>query len=164
MAYWLQRFRLAGLLFVAMQVSIFSVLAFLVVRIRGETWAPGLFLAIPLVLLMFSYLFCFCALVGLLTRYTIASLLLTILMWLFIFLTHTAETGFLLTFKVRQDQSVAIRQTDIERKETALAALKAQPVPEDGVRVGLTALGHAVASELAARVSASMAARIAAMP
>src|SRR5262249_47022240 len=101
---------LAALLFVALQVGLFSVLAFLVVGIRGESWVPELFLAIPLVLLMFSYLYSFCALIGLLTRSTIAALLLTILVWVLIFMTHTAETGVLLTFKVRQDQSVAIRE------------------------------------------------------
>jgi hypothetical protein len=118
---------LAGLLFVAMQVSIFSVMAFRGCRVARRRWVPRLFLAIPLVLLMFSYLFSFCALIGFLTRSTdrgpaadhpdVAVHLPA---------PHRGNR-ILLTFKVRQDQSVAIRQNRLDRKEAALTALKNQP-------------------------------------
>lgn len=91
-----------GLLFVTLQVAVFSLGAFLVIGIRGESWEPRIFMSIPLIVAFFSYLFAFCALVGLITRSTIASLLVTILLWVAIFLVHTAEASVLLGLKERQ--------------------------------------------------------------
>jgi len=71
-----------GLLFTALQVTVFTAASFVVIGVRGGSWEPGLFLAIPLVVLFYSYLFSFCALVGLITRSTVASLLLTLLFWM----------------------------------------------------------------------------------
>ena len=82
---------LTGLLFMGLQVTVFATLAFLVIGIRGGSWEPWIFVSIPLVVLFFSYLFCFCALMGLFTRSTIASLLLTMLFWFFIFGINSAE-------------------------------------------------------------------------
>lgn len=82
---------LTGLLFMGLQVTIFATLAFLVIGIRGGAWEPWIFISIPLVVLFFSYLFCFCALMGLFTRSTIASLLLTMLFWFFIFGINSGE-------------------------------------------------------------------------
>lgn len=82
---------LAGMLFVALQVTLFSVGAFLVIGIRGQDWEPRIFLAIPIVVCLFSYLFSICVLIGLLTRSTIASLLLTLLVWFFIFLLNIGD-------------------------------------------------------------------------
>jgi ABC-type transport system involved in multi-copper enzyme maturation permease subunit len=72
---------LAGLLFVALQVTVFALMSFLVLGLRGGLWEPGLFAAIPLVLVFFSYLFGICALLGVWTRSTVAALLLTLLAW-----------------------------------------------------------------------------------
>jgi ABC-type transport system involved in multi-copper enzyme maturation permease subunit len=72
----------AGLLFVTLQVTLFTVASFFVLGIRGGLWQPGLFLAIPIVVLFFSYLYAICVLLGILTRSTVAALLLTILAWL----------------------------------------------------------------------------------
>jgi len=85
----------AGLLFVALQVTVFTVACFLVLGLRGGTWVPWIFLAIPLVLCFFSYLFAFCVLFAVLTRSTIASLLLTILVWFGLFLVNIAESSLL---------------------------------------------------------------------
>jgi len=86
---------LAGLLFVVLQVTVFSVAAFFIVGIRGKFWAPGMFMAIPIIALFFSYLWAVCVLCGLLTRSTIASLLLTILVWGIIFGIHFSEVRLL---------------------------------------------------------------------
>ena len=80
-----------GLLFVTVQVSVFTIASFLLVGIRGGAWEPWLLLAIPLVVVFFSYLYCVCALIGLLTRSTIVSLLVTMLFWLAIFGIHSGE-------------------------------------------------------------------------
>lgn len=80
-----------GLLFVGLQVAVFTTASFFVIGIRGGAWEPALFLAIPVVLAFFSYLFSVCVLLGLLTRSTIASLLLTLLFWFFLFCLNTTD-------------------------------------------------------------------------
>lgn len=81
----------AGMLFVTLQVTVFSLASFLVIGFRGHFWEPRLFLAIPIVAVLFSYLFSVCVLLGLLTRSTIAALLLTLLFWFFVFILNAAD-------------------------------------------------------------------------
>src|SRR5207237_9963707 len=64
---------------------------FLVLGLRGGAWEPALFLAVPLVVLMFSYLFAVCVLLGVLTRSTVAALLLTLLFWSALWAVHQSE-------------------------------------------------------------------------
>jgi ABC-type transport system involved in multi-copper enzyme maturation permease subunit len=85
----------AGLLFVALQVLVFSVASFLVLGVRGGTWEPRVLLAVPIVVCFFSYLYCVSVLVGVTTRSTIAAILLTVLAWGFMFLLSSAEVGLL---------------------------------------------------------------------
>ena len=85
----------AGLLFVALQVLVFAVASFLVLGVRGDMWEPRLFLAVPIVVCFFSYLYCVSVLVGVTTRSTIAAILLTVLAWGFMFLLSSAEVGLL---------------------------------------------------------------------
>ena len=80
-----------GLLFTALQVSVFAVLAFLVLGLRGGVWELGIFVVVPLMVVFFSYLFAVQALVGLVTRSPIASVIVTLLFWIFIFLVHSGE-------------------------------------------------------------------------
>lgn len=82
---------LSGLLFVALQVSVFSLIAFFVMGLRGGIWKPAIFLAIPIVLTFFSYLFGVLVLLGVLTRSTLAALLVTILFWLMIAIIGKSE-------------------------------------------------------------------------
>ncbi len=72
---------LTGLLFSGLQVTVFSLASFVVIGLRGNAWEPGLFLAVPIVVLVYSYVFSMCALLGMVTRSTVASLLLTLLLW-----------------------------------------------------------------------------------
>lgn len=94
-----------GLLFVALQVTVFCTASFFVLGIRANVWEPSLFIAIPLVIAFFSYLFCVCALIGLITRSTIAALIFTALFWFGLFAVNTAEQG-LLTFRMFTEQRV----------------------------------------------------------
>ena len=80
-----------GLLFTALQVSVFAVLAFLVLGIRGGVWELGIFVVVPLMVVFFSYLFAVQAVVGMVTRSPIASVIVTLLFWIFIFLVHSGE-------------------------------------------------------------------------
>ncbi|MEO1009134.1 MAG: ABC transporter permease [Planctomycetota bacterium] len=102
-----------GLLFTALQVAVFSAGAFLVIGIRGGDWEWSIFLAIPIVTVMFSYLFAFCTLLGIITRSTIAALLLTGLAW-----------GALIIYNRTEETIVAFNATAEVRLERAAASLE----------------------------------------
>ncbi|MGE3109638.1 MAG: ABC transporter permease [Phycisphaerales bacterium] len=109
---------LAGMLFVTLQVVIFTLGAFLVIGLRGNTWQLGLFWAVPFTVAVFSFLFSVCVLLGMVTRSTIASLLLTLLVFFGIWAVHTVESS-LLTFRTRSEMR-------LEKGERAVAQLQEQ--------------------------------------
>ncbi len=121
-----------GLLFVALQIACFCAASFLVIGIRGGAWEPGIFLAVPIVVLFFSYLYCFCVLVGVWSRSTISAILLTLLFWLCIFGVHTTEVT-LLTLKIADDNSAARLDRQIDATQNSLAEAKhsAATLPSD---------------------------------
>jgi ABC-type transport system involved in multi-copper enzyme maturation permease subunit len=121
----------SSLAFVGLQVGVFSAASFVLLGVKADAWEPAVLLAIPLVLVFFSYLFCVCTLLGLLTRSTIAALLLTLLFWLLLFCVHAAESG-AMSFKLMAEQGVAENQRLIERNEAALARM-AEAKPDAGV-------------------------------
>ncbi|MBL0926507.1 MAG: ABC transporter permease [Phycisphaerales bacterium] len=116
---------LTGLMFVALQVGLFTGACFLVIGLRGGVWEPGLFVAVPLVLFFFSLLFCVCVLIGMVTRSTVAALLLTILFWLVLFLVDLGETSLHL-FRQRGDLIVQRGEALLERRRAELADLTAE--------------------------------------
>lgn len=135
----------AGLLFVTLQVTLFSVACFLVIGLRGGAWEPGLFMAIPLMVCFFSYLFSMCVLLGVVTRSTVAALLLTLLFWFFVYGLGAAENT-LLTFRTMEEQGVtrmdmhdpsfrdrrpASRQPQRSRPPRAASAAESPPVKMD---------------------------------
>jgi hypothetical protein len=122
-----------GLLFVALQVTIFTVLSFVLMRWRSGLWEPGLFLAIPIVVCFFSYLFAVQVLFGMLTRSAIASLLLTMLVWFFVFAVHFAEVR-LAAFKVvkeRQREQWQQRAAELDAQIKAMDAKRTAPDQPD---------------------------------
>jgi hypothetical protein len=127
---------LTGLLFATLQVGVFTVASFLVIGVRGGTWEPSLFLAVPVVVCFFSYLFAVCALLGVLTRSTIAALLLTLLFWFALFVVNTADNallGFRTRFETERDSYVASIDRSREAAGRILTARRAEsddPAPE----------------------------------
>jgi ABC-type transport system involved in multi-copper enzyme maturation permease subunit len=109
---------IGGLLFVAVQVGIFTLGAFFAAGWRIDVWDPAIFLAIPLVTLFYSYLFCVNILAGIITRSTLTALLATLLFWFATFSIH--ETDKILT------ASVIRFQTTVTRAETRVAELEAE--------------------------------------
>lgn len=110
---------LGGLLFVALQVTVFSGASFLVLGIRGGVWEPGLFISIPIVVIFFSYLFAICVLLGLITKSTIASLLLTLLIWFGLFILNSGD-NVLLFMKTTNEQKIAAIERSIEINERSI--------------------------------------------
>ena len=100
---------MAGLLFVTLQVTVFCLASFLVIGLRGGAWEPRLFVAVPVVVCFFSYLFAMCAFLGVITRSTLASLLLTLLFWFGIYAVGAAENA-LLMFKTMDEKGVTREQ------------------------------------------------------
>jgi len=119
---------LAGLMFVTFQVVVFTAMCFLVIGWRGGAWEVGLFIAIPIVVCFFSYLFCVCVLFGILTRSTLASLLLTFLCWFAFWIIGTAEetTRMFVTLE-RHHVSFAELQAESQARQNPAAAPGAQP-------------------------------------
>lgn len=111
---------ITGLLFAGIQVAAFSLAAFLVIGIRGEEWVFSLFLAIPLVVLFFSYIYVISAFVGLLTRSTIASILAALAFWFLAIFPAGATEMILLEQRVTYDQAVLILSTEREAQQAAL--------------------------------------------
>jgi len=101
-----------GLMFVALQVGAFSIGSFLAIGIRGGVWEPNLFLAIPIVLALFSFLFSVSATIGMITRAAMPALLITCLLWSVIFLMNLADAS-LLMFKVNSEILVEQREERI---------------------------------------------------
>lgn len=83
---------LGGLLFVLLQVGLFALGVFLCVGWRVGQWNWSIFSAIPLVVIFFSYLYGFNVLMNVLTRSSLASVLLTILFWFMIWGVQQAES------------------------------------------------------------------------
>ncbi len=120
---------LGGLLFVAAQVAIFSLGCFLVIGFRAGTWAFSVFLAVPIVTLMFSYLFAFSTLVGVWTRSAVASILLTVVLWLLIWVVGLVNSG-LIAARVTHEVWVTYLDEQIQKIEANPSLT--QPAEADG--------------------------------
>lgn len=110
----------SGLLFVTLQVVVVIAGSFLVLGLRGHEWRPTLFWGIPIVVCFFSYLFALCVLLGMLTRSTIAALLLTILFWTMFALLDRAEPQLLTARNMYESQG----NYNTRRAETAEANVR----------------------------------------
>lgn len=142
----------AGLLFVTLQVAVFCLASFLVLGLRGGVWEPGLFVAVPFVVCLFSYLFSVCVLLGVLTRSTVAALLLTLLFWFSVFSVSWGEQ-MLLVFSKFQQQGVDLTDPVESQKLTAKMrearkiegpAQQAEELPEPKEESGALATAHRV--------------------
>lgn len=72
---------LASMVFVLLQAILFVGLTFLVMGFHWKVWVPGYLLSIPLLVLLFSYVYCVSVLVAVKTRSTVAAILLSIGVW-----------------------------------------------------------------------------------
>jgi hypothetical protein len=129
-----------GLLFVALQVSAFSAASFLVIGIRGGIWEPGLFLAVPLAVLMFSYLFGVCALAGVLTRSTVAAMLITLAFWFAMAGMQYGER-LLLIAQTADEANAAQLDRQIADTEAEIASTPPQTQPQSQPSADPTAAG-----------------------
>ncbi|HEY3242684.1 MAG TPA: ABC transporter permease subunit [Phycisphaerae bacterium] len=73
---------LGSMVFILMQATLFVALTFVVIGLRWRAWLPGYLLSIPLMVILFSYLYGVCALVGVMTRSTATAILVSLAAWL----------------------------------------------------------------------------------
>lgn len=114
---------LGGLLFVVLQTTVFAIAAYIVLGLRVGDWRPSLFLIIPLATLLFSYLFSVCVLVGVLTRSTIAAILVTCIFWLLCFAVNKVEQGLFVGRTITTAQAKAYER---QAQEADADLIKAQ--------------------------------------
>jgi len=70
-----------SLLFVAIQVGLFMLIVFIALRWRVGEWNFSVFWYVPLILLVFTYLYSFMVLIAVKTRSVMTALLLTLVLW-----------------------------------------------------------------------------------
>lgn len=92
---------LGALVFVFLQAVIFVVLTFVVIGTRWHFWLFGYLWLIPLVVVLFSYVFSLSALFGVLTGSTVTTLMLTMLVWIGFFWVPQTAYG---VFKLHGEQ------------------------------------------------------------
>ncbi len=72
---------IGSLFFVAIQVLLFVGIVFLALKWRIGTWNPSVFWYVPLILLVFTYLYSFMVLIAVKTRSVMTALLFTLMLW-----------------------------------------------------------------------------------
>lgn len=80
-----------ALLFMGVQASLFAVIVFFAIKFRVGYWVPSVFWSVPILLLVFSYLYSITVLIGIKTRSVMAAVLLTVLFWFTCFLGQFGE-------------------------------------------------------------------------
>jgi ABC-type transport system involved in multi-copper enzyme maturation permease subunit len=83
---------IGALLFIAVQAVLFAVIVFFAIRWRVGTWNPTVFWSVPVVVLVFSYLFAVLVLLGIKTRSVMASVMITLLVWFTCFIAQIGES------------------------------------------------------------------------
>lgn len=81
----------SGLMVAFILSAIAAVMVFFTLRWRVDLWHWPVFYSVPLSVVLYSYLYAICVLLGVWLRSTLAALLLTLLAWLLIFSLRTAE-------------------------------------------------------------------------
>lgn len=84
----------ATMVFVLLQATIFVGVTFLVMGLRWGVWRPGYLLSVPLVVLLFSYVYCVSVLVAVKTRSTVAAILVSLGAWVCFAMIHNAPLVF----------------------------------------------------------------------
>lgn len=109
---------LGAFLFVLLQTTIGVVIAFLLLGVKMDIWVPTMLWAIPLLLVQFFYLYSISAFVAVLTRSTLASLLLSVLFWVVIAIGQFSSNQI--------DEMLAQARMDVQIREERIAAIRAK--------------------------------------
>jgi len=122
---------LGSLMFVFLQSLIFCGGIFLVTGLRLGAWRWPMFWAVPIVLIVFSYLYCIMVLANVVTRSVLASLLLTALAWLAIFVIQSAHSV-VSTELIRKQVGIDVNGERIAWYDAHIPNLEAQALELEG--------------------------------
>jgi len=86
-----------GLLFVLVQAAYFVMLTLLILRWQLGTWIWSYLWAIPLLVLLFSYIYCVCVLAAVWSRSALTSLIVGIVFWFLVFSASSIEGIYVMT-------------------------------------------------------------------
>lgn len=114
-----------SLSFVVLQVLLFCGGIFLCVGLRIGEWNWGIFYAIPIITVFYSYLFSVCVLVGMVTRSGITALLITGLFWMGLMSAQAAE-AVLNRFVTEQKVTIERLEEGIVKATEELAELESE--------------------------------------
>jgi hypothetical protein len=92
---------LGSLMFVALQVGIFALIVFLAVRWRIGVWNPTIFWSVPIVLLVFSYLYAVVVIVAVKTRSVLAAIFAASTVW---FVSYLGQRGEEVLYLLSRDE------------------------------------------------------------
>ncbi len=102
-----------ALLFVVVQVGLFCLIVFVAIRWRVGTWNPSIFWAVPLVTLVFSYIYSVVVLVSVKTRSVLAAVLAGVLIWFVAWLGQKSEE---LLYMASHPAGAALEVAEDERR------------------------------------------------
>jgi ABC-type transport system involved in multi-copper enzyme maturation permease subunit len=92
---------IGSLMFVTLQVGIFALIVFLAIRWRLGVWNASVFWAVPIVVLIFSYLYSVVVLVAVRTRSVLAAIFAAIVVW---FVSWVGQKGEELLYSLAQSE------------------------------------------------------------
>jgi len=96
----------ASMVFVLLQATVFGVLTFLVMGIRWGTWLPKYLLIIPLLVILFSYLYCISVWAAVTTRSVIAAIFIAMGAWFMFFCVQSADDSMELWPTLREQRTL----------------------------------------------------------
>jgi ABC-type transport system involved in multi-copper enzyme maturation permease subunit len=97
---------IASMVFVFIQAALFIVLTFLVMGLRWGVWEPGYLLAIPLMVLLFSYVYSVSVLTAVVSRSAVTAILVSLASWVLFSMVSQAPALFELYPSLKKHRTV----------------------------------------------------------
>lgn len=97
---------LGSMVFILIQACAFVGLTFLAAGLRWNVWLPAYLLAIPLIVVLYSYLYCVTVLVAVVSRSTVAAILVTLGAWVVFTGVQNLDDAFVMFPEWRQQRAV----------------------------------------------------------
>lgn len=120
---------LGSLMFVALQVGLFCLIVFFALRWRLGVWNPSVFWAVPVVVLIFSYLYSVVTYVAVRTRSVMAAIFAAMLVW---FVSYLGQKGEEIIYVLADREAVQTPQQTSYRDLHRAAVMAMTVLPKTG--------------------------------
>jgi ABC-type transport system involved in multi-copper enzyme maturation permease subunit len=131
---------IGSLLFVVLQVGIFCVIVFFAIRLRIGSWNPSVFWAVPIVTLMFSYIYSVVVLVSVMTRSVLVAILAGLVVWFIAFAVQKTDDAFYLAAhpsSVMPGMDGMLGSSSESQKWQKISSMVLTPLPKTSGTTGL---------------------------